>query len=213
MYPQGKENETCILKKGNWYDKHYYFLFFIISMLSFVAFGISPGNYILYNLTQHFMFSSKIHDYSSLSFDYAYVLRVFHSTLNYILLVPAGYIIAGIVFRFISLLCVFHIFKLIIKDKFQALFATLLFSVSHLAAYNFKAPAFLWMSPVFTYQTFAGVCIFLGILFSLKQRFIPAALAFSLSLHIHILDGITAFSFFLAGFIFWVRAKNIKIKE
>ncbi len=207
----GKNNiENIVVKK-------YKQIFFVISILLFVAYGIAIYFYTAFNLFYtRYDVSFYLPSFVSYMNNHAIVIDIILNKLNlkYFFEVPWAFMVSSLICKYLFLVLLYKIIELLTKDKYQAIVVTLLFSLSISPATHGHVFNGIWGSPIFYRASASALLILSGVYAALRNRLILSSIAFSLALQFHFMNGVSALFIFSSGYLYHkIKSNTLDIKK
>lgn len=172
----------------NCLKKNHLWLFLVVSISLFLAYGIDIWQYIVYNIdvyirTTHlewFRYDASIQMLSK----NAVLLNIFTKELKFFLQTPFALLISSVFIKTLIFLLVYKITQLLIKDDWISLLTTLLFLLSTGIATHGLQKNGMWLSPLFFRASVSAALTLGGIYFALNYKHLFSTLFFALSMPI-----------------------------
>lgn len=167
--------------------------------------GIDASKFLIYNINDYVRLAFQ-NEYSNDPYIHllntrSFVINWFLIHFRLILQTPVFFILSSIILKTLILYLFFKIANTLLKEPFTALIASLYFSLSMGYDTHGVVPNGIFGSPIIFRASVSLLFTLAGLYFALNRRLVFSSIFFALSLHFHILYGITSLSFFLPGFI------------
>lgn len=186
-------------------------VFFGISILLFVVYGIDNAQYLIYNLDLHHILTHM--DYykdvpSFVAIAPPNPAGLFTSWFSYMLTVPYAFLAGCLVIRISIFFMVYRIADLLITNKKAAFIAALLFLIAPSPETHGTVNNGMWGIPIFFRSNVSALFTLIGIFAALRQKFMASFAMFAASIFVHSLYGVTACVFFWSGFLPYLAVKE-----
>lgn len=177
-------------------------LFFIMSLMSVLTFGISIFAHINYNLDSLIRIQTGVSGAKGLSeFSGSSMNLMYYFNTLIVPFLQFGVIalFMAIVVKFIAFYLIYAISYELIKARFQSLIISLLFLITPSSAIHGVATVGIWSEPALFNASLTVICTLTGLLMYLKNHIVLAGIIFAISLHFHQLYGITPLAWLFPG--------------
>jgi hypothetical protein len=179
-----------------------------IVLLTSIAHGLNVWQYTIYNFDPLFLKENSqnyiLDPIIMMNNKGAYVLNIFNDLFKPLLQIPILYFISSIAIKSTIVYLIYRITDKIINDKKLSFVIALFFIVSFAYTTHGIVLNGFWGGPIFFRASASGLMTLIGLYLVLTRRYYLAIIPFMLSINLHILYGVTSFSFIFSSVIFYL---------
>lgn len=189
-------------------DDNKYITFIIMSLFMILSYGLEIWQYTIYNFdplylkenSKNFLLDPMI----MMNNNGAYILNIFNNIFKPFLEIPILYIFSSIIIKSTIIYVIYIVVNKITNDKKLSLVVTLFFITSIGYATHGVVLNGVFGAPIFYRASVSGLMTLLGLYLILSNRYFLAIVPIVLSIHLHVLYGVTGFAFIFSSFLLYL---------